>query len=204
MLVSKYAAEECHLSRSNCQQLDFIEKNGDVKQRKDDEDITISLSGKYKFIVTHDVIKRMEEERKLNVMWAYVDKKVKEGPKYKLSRELVLVLHRKLRSSALGKHVNGFTKAVITSRTGNETSFYAHPWFQGNKWYDWALVHFEEQIKKGHIIKSYYPSKVLGFIEVDGKREAAIQCCVKPLKWNTVQSKKLFQLHLGLILRIYL
>ncbi len=119
MLVSKYAAEECHLSRSNCQQLDFIEKNGDVKQRKDDEDITISLSGKYKFIVTHDVIKRMEEERKLNVMWAYVDKKVKEGPKYKLSRELVLVLHRKLRSSALGKHVNRFTKAVITLRAGN-------------------------------------------------------------------------------------
>ncbi len=31
MLVSKYAAEECHLSRSNCQQLDFIEKNGDIK-----------------------------------------------------------------------------------------------------------------------------------------------------------------------------
>ena len=86
MLVSKYAAEECRLSRSNCQQLDFIEKNGDVKRRKDDEDITISLSGKYEFIVTLDVIKRMEEERKLKVVWAYDDKKVKEGPKYKLSR----------------------------------------------------------------------------------------------------------------------
>jgi hypothetical protein len=111
------------LSRSNCQQLDFIEKNGDVERRKDDEDITISLSGKYEFIATLDVIKGMEEERKLNVVWAYDDKKVKEGPKYKLSQESVRVLHRKLRSSALGEHVNGFTKAVITSRTGNETSF---------------------------------------------------------------------------------
>jgi hypothetical protein len=129
MLVSKYAAEECCLSRSVCQQLDFIEKSGDVKRRKDDEDITISLSGNYEFIVTLDVIKRIEEERKLKVVLAYDDKNVKEGPKYKLSRELVRVLHRKLRSSALGKHVNGFTKAVITSRTGNETSFYAHPWF---------------------------------------------------------------------------
>jgi hypothetical protein len=49
-------------------------------------------------------------------------------------------------------------------------------------------VHFKEQIKKGNIIESYYPSKVLGFIEVDGKREAAIQCCIKPLQWSTVQS----------------
>jgi hypothetical protein len=55
-------------------------------------------------------------------------------------------------------------------------------------WYDWALVPFKEQIKQGDIIESYYPSKVLGFIEVDGKREAVIQCCVKPLQWNTVES----------------
>ena len=81
MLVSKYVAEECRLSRLNCQQLDFIKKNGDVKRRKDNEDITISLSGKYEFIVTLDVIKQMEEERKLKVVWAYDDKNVKEGPK---------------------------------------------------------------------------------------------------------------------------
>ncbi len=103
----------------NCQQLNFIEKNGDIERRKDDKDITISLSGKYQFIVTLDVIKRMEEGRKLKVVWAYDDRNVKEGPKYKLSQELVRVLHRKLCSSALGKHVNGFIKAVITSRTGN-------------------------------------------------------------------------------------
>ena len=107
------------------------------------------------------------------------------------------VSHRKLRSSALGKHVNGFTEAVITSRTGNETSFYAHPGFQGNKWYDWALVHFKEQIKQGNVIESYNPSKVLGFIEVNGKREAVIQCCVKPLQWNTVESKKIVPIMLG-------
>jgi hypothetical protein len=120
MLVSKYAAEECCLSRSNCQQLDFIEKKQDVEQRKDDEDITISLSGNYEFIVTHDVIKRMEEEQELNVVWAYDDRKVKEGPKYKLSQELVWVLLRKLCSGAFDKHVNGFTKAVIRLRTRNE------------------------------------------------------------------------------------
>jgi hypothetical protein len=65
------------------------------------------------------------------------------------------------------------------------------------------LLSIAKQIKKGDIIESYYPSKVLEFIEVDGKREAVIQCCVKPLKWNTVETKKLFQLHLGLILRFH-
>jgi hypothetical protein len=58
-------------------------------------------------------------------------------------------------------------------------------------------VHFKEQINQGDIIKSYYPSKVLGFIKVDGKREAVIQCCVKPLQWNTVKSKKIVPIMLG-------
>jgi hypothetical protein len=96
MLVSKYATEECCLSRSNCQQLDFVENSEDVEQRKDDEDITISLSGKCEFIVTLDVIKQMEEERKLKVVWAYDDKSVKEGPKYKLSQELVRDITQKI------------------------------------------------------------------------------------------------------------
>ena len=60
-----------------------------------------------------------------------------------------------------------------------------------------SLLPIAKQIEKGNIIKSYYPSKVLGFIEVDGKREAVIQCCVKPLQWNTVESKKIVPIMLG-------
>ncbi len=55
-------------------------------------------------------------------------------------------------------------------------------------------MHFEEQIKQGDIIESDYLSKVIGFIQVDGKREAVIQCCKKPLQWNTVESIFLIQL----------
>ncbi len=107
------------------------------------------------------------------------------------------MLHRKFCSLAIGKHVTGFTKLVITSTTGNNTSFYAHPWFQGHKWYDWALVHFEEEIKNGEMIERFYPSKVLGFVEVYCMKEAVIQCGLEPLEWNAVQSNFFVQITLG-------
>ncbi len=58
-------------------------------------------------------------------------------------------------------------------------------------------MHFKEKIKQGVIIESYYPSKILGFIKVDGKREAVIQCCIKPLQWNTVESNCFVPIRLG-------
>ena len=130
----------------------------------------------YEFIVTNEVIKTMKDECKLNVMWAYDDRKVREGQKYRLSQELVSVLHRKLHCCVHGQCVNGFTKTAVKSPSGDETSFYAHPAFQGHAWYDWVLVNLEEQIGLGETIESYYPSKVLGFIEVNGKKEAFNQC----------------------------
>ena len=196
MLVSSYAAEECRISEANTKQIDFMEPKGDIERRKDDE-VIISLTGKYEFIVTHANLKSMEEEWSLNVLWAYDDRKFKEGQKYKLSSDLVRILHRKFCSLAIGKHVTGFTKLVITSTTGNDTSFYAHPWFQGHEWYDWALVHFEEEIKNGEMIERFYPSKVLGFVEVDGMKEAVIQCGLEPLEWNAVQSIFFVQITLG-------
>ncbi len=192
MLVSSYAAKECHLSEANTKQIDFMEPNGDIERRKDDE-VIISLTEKCEFIVTHANLKSMEEEWSSNILWAYDDRKFKEGQKYKLSSDLVWILHRKFCSLAIGKHVTGFAKLVITSTTRNDTSFYAHPWFQGHKWYDWALVHFEEEIKNGEMIERFYPSKVHGFVEVDGMKEAVIQCGLEPLEWIAVQSKKLFR-----------
>ncbi len=61
--------------------------------------------------------------------------------------------------------------------------------FQGHAWYDWALVHFEEQNGLGDTIETYYPSKILGFIKVNSKKEAMVQCSKRPLDWNTVESK---------------
>jgi hypothetical protein len=36
-------------------------------------------------------------------------------------------------------------------------------------------------------IENHYPSKILGFLSIEDKREAVIQCFVKPLLWSTVE-----------------
>jgi hypothetical protein len=57
----------------------------------------------------------MEAESKVNVNWSY-NLKILKGScyKYNLNKDLVKVLHRRLRSS-IGTIVTGFTKATITS-----------------------------------------------------------------------------------------
>jgi hypothetical protein len=81
---------------------------------------------------------------------------------------------------------------------GVRTPFYAHLCFHGHKWYDWALVHFEENNNQGHLIKTHYPPQILGYVSIDCKQEAAIQCLSKPILWNTVQSKCIVQIKLGM------
>ncbi len=54
------------------------------------------------------------------------------------------------------------------STMGEHTHFYAHPCFQGQEWYDWALVHFEEHNNYEDWIESHYLSRVLGFISIEG------------------------------------
>jgi hypothetical protein len=142
-------------------------------------------------------MKTMKDEGKLSVVWAYDDRKVKEGQKYRLCRELVTVIHRKFKWCRHGQRVNGYTKVAVKSHSGGDTSFYAHPSLQGHAWYDWALVHFEEQIGSGNTIESYYPSKILGFIEVGDKQEAVIQCSEKPLEWKTVKTKFFVAITIG-------
>jgi hypothetical protein len=66
--------------------------------------------------------------------------------------------------------------------------FYAHPYFQGRKWYDWAYVHFAEITASGVSVETYYPSKILGFIKMSGSPEAVIQCSEKPLIWYDVEN----------------
>jgi hypothetical protein len=102
------------------------------------------MSGKYDFNVICESIEMMEAENNLIVNWSY-DVKVLKGScqKYNLDKDYVKVLHARLCSS-IRTILTGFTKAIITSTSGEHTQFYAHPCFQGHQWYDWALVHFQE------------------------------------------------------------
>jgi len=91
----------------------------------------------------------------------------------------------------------GYTKAVVTSLSMERTIFYAHPCFQGEEWYDWAMVHFEETDNMGDSIETYYPSKLHGFISINGKREAVVQCSLKPLVWSDVERNFISVIQLG-------
>jgi hypothetical protein len=58
-------------------------------------------------------------------------------------------------------------------------------------------VHFQEINNQGDHIENYYPSKIPGFISIEGKREAVIQYSVKPLLWTTVERFVFVKLNLG-------
>jgi hypothetical protein len=50
---------------------------------------------------------------------------------------------------------------------------------------------------QGEQIENYYPSKILGFLSIEGKPEAGIQYSVKPLLWSTVERTFFVKMKLG-------
>jgi hypothetical protein len=176
MLVSSNASHDCQI-RSN-----LYKQSGntgtDFACTEFKGELVIEMSGKYDFTVTHKVIEMMESESKVIVHWSYNFQIMKgSSDRYNLNKDYVKVLHKRLCLS-IGTIVTGFTKATITSTSGERTQFYAHPCFQGHQWYDWALVHFQEMNNQGEKIENHYPSKILGFLDIEGKREAVIQCSI--------------------------
>jgi hypothetical protein len=191
MLVSSYAAEEC-----------LFETNGRKQYGEEDDqstsqlDMSIILTGRYDFVVTEEVLQIMESQKRVAVKWMFDDNKNVTGSNrnHQLHENFVKMLCGRLQGS-VGTTVTGYTKAVICC-SGIRTAFYAHPCFHGKKWYDWALVHFEEQNQQG-VVETHYPSRVLGYLSIDGKQEAAIQCSSKPIDWNTVERQFIVPIKLG-------
>jgi hypothetical protein len=92
----------------------------------------------------------------------------------------------------------GYTRAILTSNSSNERSiFYSHPCYQGEEWYDWAMVHFEETNPFGENIETFYPSRLLGFITSNDTREAVIQCLLNPLSWEDIQQNFVVDIKIG-------
>jgi hypothetical protein len=77
-------------------------------------------------------------------------KRKKNNRLYCIDKKLVKVLlHEMMKKNitpGLGEEISieGYTRATIITKNENRVIFYAHPHFQGRKWYDWAYVHFEE------------------------------------------------------------
>jgi hypothetical protein len=195
MLVSSYAAEECLFETNNRKQ--YGGNDDTLEDVSPSGHLSIILTGRYYFVVTEQLLHMMESEGRLLVKWMFDNNNAKQGnTNHRLHKDLVKMMHNRLLTS-IGKTVTGYTKAVI-SCSGLCTPFYAHPCFHGHKWYDWALVQFEENNNQGDIVETLYPSRLLGFVSIDGKQEAAIQCSSKPILWNTVETKFIVQIKLGL------
>jgi hypothetical protein len=51
---------------------------------------------------------------------------------------------------------------------------------------------------QGEEIENHYPSKILGFLDIEGKHEAVIQCSIKPLVWSVMERNFIVKLKLGM------
>ena len=160
----------------------------------DGDDVSVELKGKYTLQITNHVLQLMTNGNDIEVVWHSDKKKRKKNNRhYCIDKELVKVLlHEMMKKNitpGLGEEISieGYTRATIVTKHENRVLFYAHPHFQGRKWYDWAFVHFEEITASGVSVEAYYPSKILGFIKMSGSTEAVIQCSEKPLIWSDVE-----------------
>jgi hypothetical protein len=75
--------------------------------------------------------------------------------------------------------------------------FYAHPNLLGLQWYDWAYVHFQITLSNGNEQFAYYPSLILGFINVEKEVQAVVQCAVNPVEWSTIQTNLIVKFQLS-------
>jgi hypothetical protein len=169
MLVSGYAAHVCQNRSIIYKQSGNTDTDFDFSRPKGD--VVIEMTVKYDFKATCEVIEMMEAESKVIIYWSYNVQMLKgSSDKYNLIKNYVKVLHKRLCSS-IGKIVTGFMKATITSTSGEHTQIYAHPCFQGHQRYDWALAHFQEVNNQRDQIENHFPSKILGFLSIEGKRK---------------------------------
>ena len=133
----------------------------------------------------------MEGKYKINITRGGV---VDNASSKRLRVEVIRTLEQDSHALVRGNEttLTGYTRARCIDSTGVQSIYYAHPSYRGSPWYDWAYVHFLERGEE-----NYYPSLILGFIEVDGNAEALVQCSTRPLKWSTVESNMFVAITLG-------
>jgi hypothetical protein len=166
----------------------------------DEEDnVHIILTGKYELEVTPEIIEKVETNQTIDIVWLTGNAKKTNSRKYKLKKELVQCLVRKINDSTENiKMIVGHTRAIVTSSITNKRSiFYSHLSYTGEAWYDWAMVHFEETNNLGEIVENYYPSRLLGFITTNNTQEVVILCSVNSIQWDNIQQNFIVEIQLS-------
>jgi hypothetical protein len=165
------------------------------------DNVAIHLSGQYELEVTPEVLEKIVTDDTIDIVWLMGNSKKNNNRKFKLKRELVHCLYRKIKESKVEiMKIVGHTRAIVTSPATYERSiFYAHPCYKGEQWYDWAMVHFEETNNMGHKVENNNPSRLLGFITTNRTCKVVIQCSINPIDWEDIQQSLLLRLSLGVI-----
>jgi hypothetical protein len=108
------------------------------KDTDEEDNVHIKLSGKYELEGTPEIIEKMETNQTIDVVWLTGNAKKTNSGKYKLKKELVQCLVRKINDSTENiTMIVGHTRAIVTSSIINERSiFYSHPCYKREPWYD--------------------------------------------------------------------
>jgi hypothetical protein len=130
-----------------------------------EDNVAIHLSGQNELEITPEVLEKTDTDDTIDIVWLTGNTKKNNNRKFKLKREFVNCLYRKIKESRVEiTKVVGHTRAIVTSPATNERSiFYAHPCYKEEQWYNWAMVHFQETNNLGHKVENYYLSRLLGF-----------------------------------------
>lgn len=190
MIVTKHAMTSIGMEMDRV----AIIRNINKEEEKTDEEIGIGIDdvsvifyGKYILSVTKENLESMNRGDHIYVSWLSDKNNVKQdNDMFSLNDEIVRYIADKVTETSI---VTGYTRATITNMDGEKVIFYSHPCFQGTSRYDWAYVHFQEISANGTERESYYPSRILGFLDFNGgNTEAIIQCASKSLLWSDVES----------------
>ncbi len=149
--------------------------------------------------MTHEVLEKIDIDDTIDIIWLMGNSKKDNNRKFKLKRDLLNCLSRKIKESQeeITKIV-GHTRVIVTSpATNNWSIFYAHPCYKGEQWYNWAMVHFEETNNLGDKVENYYPPRLLEFITTNETRKAVIQCSIHPIDWEVIQQNFIVETQLG-------
>ncbi len=128
-----YAVNACYTASSLCV---FLIQSGteDLVRQPDEDtdeegDVHIKLSGKYELEVTPEMIDKMVTDETIDVVWLTGKAKKTNSDKYKLKKELVKCLVRRINDSTKNiTMIVGHTRAIATSSNTNQRSiFYSHP-----------------------------------------------------------------------------
>jgi hypothetical protein len=149
---------------------------------RDEDEVAVVFLEKYSILITNIILQSMREGNKIFISWNKNEKRVNNNnDSYCLDSQLVRVILVKLENLNVndfleGYLIKGYTRATTKTTEGNKNIFYAHPSFQGKRWYDWAYVHFEDINASGDVVENYYPARNIGFVTTNRITKAVIHC----------------------------